>query len=343
MTLPDPETMFRAFTEKDPAFEGLFFTGVTTTGIFCRPTCGAQKPRRDHVVFFATAREALGAGYRPCRLCRPQEAAAAAPDAVRRLLADLEADPTLRPSDEELRGRGIEPAGLRRWFKRHHGMTFHAYVRALRVGAAFARIRQGDTATAAAFEHGWESLSGFGEAFRRVLGAAPTRAAGPLVTVSWVATPLGPMVAGASERGVCLLEFVGEQMAEQLARVGRLLEARLVPGASAHLEQLAAELGRYFAGELRRFAVPLDPRGTPFQQAAWAALREIPYGETRTYAEQARAIGRPQAVRAVARANGDNRIAVVIPCHRIVGADGTLTGYGGGLWRKHWLLERERR
>ena len=339
--LPDDDTMYRALVDTDPEFDGLFVTGVTTTGIFCRPTCSARKPRRDHVVFFATSRDALLAGYRPCRVCRPVEPPAATPEPIRALLAAIEADPGLRLKDQDLRDRGLDPAALRRWFRRHHGMTFQGYQRALRLGAAFGRMQQGETATAAAFDHGWESLSGFVEAFRKLLGAAPTRAR-DAVTVTRLETPIGPMLAGASAAGVCLLEFVDRRMIEtQVRRLARRLGGALVPGTSPHLDALAAELRRYFAGELRRFTVPLDLRGTPFQEKVWAALVTIPYGETRSYATQARLIGAPSATRAVARANGDNRIAIVVPCHRVVGADGTLTGYGGGLWRKRFLLDLE--
>ncbi len=342
--LPDDPTMYRALVEKDPTFEGLFFAGVTTTGIFCRPTCTARKPRRENVLFFASAGEALGAGYRPCRVCRPMEPAGAAPEPLARLLAEVEAAPGRRLTDADLRARGLDPATVRRWFKRHHGMTFQGYLRALRVGAAFGHLGAGATVLDAASDHGWESLSAFGDAFRRVMGASPRRAAGPAVVVSRFLTPLGPMLAGASERGVCLLEFADRRMLEtQLERIRKRLGAPLVPGESPTLEQLGGELERYFAGELRDFTTPLDLRGTDFQQRVWAVLRAIPYGATRSYAEQARLLGQPEAVRAVARANGDNRIAVVVPCHRVVGADGSLTGYGGGLWRKRWLLDLERR
>jgi AraC family transcriptional regulator of adaptative response/methylated-DNA-[protein]-cysteine methyltransferase len=339
----DADTMYRAFVEKDPAFDGLFFTGVTTTGIFCRPTCNARKPRRDNVVFFPTAREALLAGYRPCRVCRPVEPPGAAPEPVRNILAEVEADPSLRLRDGDLRARGIDPVALRRWFKKNHGLTFQGYVRALRIGAAFGRIRHGETATAAAFEHGWESLSGFGEAFRKLMGTPPTGVQGPVIKVTRLDSPLGPMLAGASEDGICLLEFVDRRMiATQLARLGKLFGATLVPGASPFFDRLADELRAYFAGMLRRFESPLDLRGTAFQARVWSGLLSIPYGQTRTYSEQAKLIGAPGSVRAVARANGDNRIAVVVPCHRVVGADGSLTGYGGGLWRKRWLLDLER-
>ena len=341
--LPDGETMYRALVEKDPAFDGLFFTGVTTTGVFCRPTCTARKPRRENVVFFSTARDALLAGYRPCQVCRPVQPPGAMPEVVRRLLAEVESDPSLRLRDTDLRERGIDPTALRRWFKKSHGLTFQGYVRALRIGAAFGRIKHGDTATAAAFDHGWESLSGFGEAFRKVMGTPPKGAPDRVIAVTRIETPLGPMLAGATEDGICLLEFVDRRMIEtQLVRLQRLLGENLVPGTSGHFDRLAGELQRYFTGELQSFESPLDMRGTEFQRRVWSGLLSIPYGQTRSYSEQATLIGAPNAVRAVARANGDNRVAIVIPCHRVVGADGSLTGYGGGLWRKRWLLDLER-
>jgi len=342
--LPGPETLYRALVEKDAAFDGLFFAGITTTGIFCRPVCTARKPRREHVVFYPSARDALLAGYRPCKVCRPMAPPDGTPEKVRALLAELASDPALRLRDADLRARGIEPAGLRRWFKRNHGMTFQGYQRALRLGVAFGQLKQGESATAAAFDTGWESLSGFSAAFKSLTGAAPSRAAGPVITVARIETPLGPMLGGAAEGGVCLLEFVDRRMIEtQFVRLKKLFKAALVPGQNPTLGRLADEIGRYFDGTLREFTTPLDLRGTPFQERVWRALRTIPYGSTRSYGEQARRLGDPSAVRAVARANGDNRLAIVVPCHRVVGADGSLTGYGGGLWRKRWLLDHERK
>lgn len=342
--LPSPETCYRALVEKDAAYDGVVFFGVTTTGIFCRPVCTARKPKREHVVFYATARDALLAGYRPCKVCRPAEPPDGTPEAVRSLLAELTADPALRLRDADLRARGLEPAVLRRWFRKHHGMTFQGYQRALRLGVAFSRLQQGESATAAAFDTGWGSLSGFGEAFKALTGAAPTKAPGALITVARLETPLGPMLAGAAGGGICLLEFVDRRMIEtQIARLNKRFQAALVPGRHSHLDRLAEELRGYFDGALREFTVPLDLRGTPFQERVWKALRTIPYGATRSYGEQAKRLGEPSAVRAVARANGDSRIAIVVPCHRVVGADGALAGYGGGLWRKRWLLDHERR
>lgn len=343
-TLPGNEEMYRALVERDAAYDGVFVTAVKTTGVFCRPTCAARKPRRENVEFFGNARDALLSGYRPCRRCRPLELRGAPPRWLRSLLAAVEEDPLRRWRDADLRGRDLDPARVRRWFQREHGMTFHAYLRARRLGSALGRLRHGEDQTMVAHDHGYESLSGFRDAFQRVFGNAPGRARGAdPVMVTRLLTPLGPMIAGATSGGVCLLEFAERRMLDtQLRRLSRYLGDCFAPGSNEMLERLDQELAAYFSGELREFATPLVTPGTEFQQQVWNGLREIPYGETRTYQEQARAIGRPSAVRAVGRANGDNRIAVVIPCHRVVGADGKLTGYGGGLWRKRALLNLER-
>lgn len=343
--LPAPDAMYDAIARRDASYDGIFFTAVRTTGIFCRPGCPARTPARENVEFYASPREALFAGYRPCKRCRPLELAGTPPEWLRPLLSALEEGEGRRWRDADLRGLGLEPARVRRWFKQHHGMTFHAFLRAQRVGRALETLRDGERVTRAAYENGFESLSAFYDAFRRLLSTTPARAgAAEAVHFTRILTPLGPMLAAAKDDALCLLEFTDRRMLEtQLRRLGRSVGGSPVPGANAILERAQAELDAYFAGELRRFSVPLAPAGTDFQQTAWRALADIPYGATRSYGQQAAAIGRPTATRAVARANGDNPVAIVIPCHRVVGADGKLTGYGGGLWRKQWLLDHERR
>jgi AraC family transcriptional regulator of adaptative response/methylated-DNA-[protein]-cysteine methyltransferase len=223
-------------------------------------------------------------------------------------------------------------------------MTFDAYCRARRLGHAFEQLREGADLDTAAFDSGFESLSGFREAFSRHFGTPPGRGrAGECIRVAWVRTPLGPMIAGASDGGLCLLEFTDRRMLErQLAILGRRFRLPLVPGESEHLSRAKDELAEYFAGRRREFGVPLRVVGSEFQQKVWAELQRIPYAETRSYGDVARAVGSPDAIRAVGQANGMNRIAIVIPCHRVVNADGRLGGYGGGLWRKQRLLALER-
>jgi AraC family transcriptional regulator of adaptative response/methylated-DNA-[protein]-cysteine methyltransferase len=335
--------MLEAFFGRDTTFDGIFVTGVSTTGIFCRPTCPAKKPRPENLSFFGSSHDALLAGFRPCKRCRPLEPSGAPPEWLRPLLDAVEEDPKRKWTDQDVKARGLSPVRVRRWFKRNHGMTFQAYHRARRLGSALGQVKGGSSVGRAAFDAGYDSLSGFQDAFRQYFGTAPTDLEGALVVeVSRVSTPLGPMLAAASDEQLVLLEFVDRRaLSTQVSRIRKRMGAVFVPGSNGLIEQAARELSEYFAGERREFATPLAMPGTGFQQEVWSALLEIPYGEKRSYGELAHALGRPRAVRAVGRANGHNALAVMVPCHRVVGAGGKLVGYGGGLWRKQRLLELE--
>ena len=341
--LPHKE-MLAALAAKDGAYDGVFLTAVKTTGIFCRPGCPARKPLPRNVEFFATVKEAMFAGYRPCKRCRPLEAPGTPPAWVSDLISRVEASPDARLRAEDLRASGVDPGKARRFFKKHFGMTFSAFCRARRLSGALAILRQGGNVDDAVFDSGYASHSGFREAFARAFGAAPGHGERiDSVTLGWMESPLGPLVAGADDRGVCLLEFSDRRMLEaQLATLQRRLKRPLLPGEHPLLERLRAELSEYFAGQRRTFEVPLHAPGTPFQERVWQELLLIPYGEVRSYEAIARRIGAPKAVRAVGRANGMNRVAIVIPCHRVVGKDGSTVGYGGGVRRKEWLLDLER-
>ncbi len=336
--------MFEAFAARDASYDGLFITAVQTTGIFCRPSCPARKPARENVEFFATGKQALAHGYRPCKRCKPMEPPGKTPEEIRSLLQDLDGDPSLRLKDSDLRERGLEPATVRRWFKKHHNMTFHGYQRGRRMSNALRQLAGGDGVAGAAFDNGYASVSGFQEAVRQITGRPPARSRDvPVIHLTRILTPVGPMLAGSSDEAVCLLEFTDRRMlATQIERLEKRLGCAFVPGSTEVGRLLEKELADYFSGSLEVFTVPIVTHGTPFQERVWAELRSIPHGQVRSYAEQARAIGSPEAVRAVARANGDNRIAILIPCHRVIGSDGSLTGYGGGLWRKKFLLSLER-
>jgi AraC family transcriptional regulator of adaptative response/methylated-DNA-[protein]-cysteine methyltransferase len=341
--LPDKDILYKALLNKDSSFEGIFVVGVKTTGIFCRPTCSARKPKKNNVEFFNSAREALLHGYRPCKVCSPMSQKGSAPDWLKPLLAEIDTDPGIRLKDDDLKKRGLAPSRIRAWFKKQHGMTFQAYMRVLRIGQAFGRIKYGDKVIDAAFDSGYESLSGFTGSFKKTAGFSPSKSAQrQIVITTRILTPLGPMLAGAADNGICLLEFIDRRMLEtQLKRLSKSLNAEFVPGCSAHLDKLHIQLEEYFSGVRRKFDIPIVLLGTPFQNKVWAGLQLIPYGQTCSYKEQAETIGLPRAIRAVARANGDNRIAIIIPCHRVIGANGKLVGYGGGLWRKKYLLDQE--
>lgn len=342
-SLPDPQILYRALVERDSRFEGVFFAGVRTTGVFCRPTCHARKPKRENVEFFASTNQALQHGYRPCKLCQPMRPLGEAPRWLQPLLDEVRDRPRDRLKDQDLRDRDLDPLRVRRWFQKNHGMTFHAFCRMNRLSQAFGQLRGGKPVGQTAFSSGYESLSGFADSFKKSTGFAPSQSTErTIVHIRRILSPLGPLLAGATNRGICLLEFADRRMLEtQLTRLQTRLNAEILPGENSHFEPLRAQLSEYFGGSRKDFDVPLVMDGTPFQERAWESLRTIPFGETRSYQQQAESIGQPSAVRAVARANGDNRIAILIPCHRVIGKNGRLTGYGGGLWRKRALLELE--
>ena len=343
-SLPSSRVMYRALTRRDPAYEGVFFAGVKTTGIFCRPTCHAKKPRAANVEFFPSAADALHDGYRPCRLCRPMDRVQPPPPVVARLLRAVEADPDLRLTDKELAAMGVDPSTARRRFRAYYGLTFQAYQRARRLGRALHAVHAGRPVIDVQLDGGYASTSGFRAAFLRVFGKPPRGArADDCLLARRLATPLGRMLALADRQGLRLLEFVDRRGLEnEIARLRRRLRCAVVPGTSAVLDATVAQVRRYFAGQRLTFDLPLAPVGSAFQRQVWAALQRIPPGATRSYAEIAAEVGRPGAARAVGRANGSNNLSIVIPCHRVIGADGALSGYGGGVWRKQRLLDHER-
>jgi len=343
-TMPSESEMYNAVVERDSTYEGVFVVAVKTTSIFCRPVCPARKPKRANVEFFATPTEALHAGYRPCKRCRPMEGPDTVPDWAQRLMDDVDAQPTRRRSDADLRNMQIDPARARRFFKQRYGMTFHAYQRARRMGMALNDVRRNDSTTGVGYQHGFKSESGFRDAFARVFGEPPGRSANVRCLLArWIDTPLGAMLAVADDDGLRLLEFVDRRGLERgIELLRRRTKSVLVPGAHAHLDSIAEELARYFAGALRGFSTPAVLDGSDFQVAVWRQLQMIAYGATTSYADMAKQLGRSGAQRAIGRANGENRLAIIVPCHRVVRSDGTLCGYGGGVWRKRWLLEHER-
>ena len=344
-TLPSPSTMYQALVNRDSEFEGVFYVGVRTTGIFCRPTCPSKKPKEENVEFFGTPKDALYAGYRPCARCHPLDRDKKAPELVTRLRQMVDESPTGKLSDSDLRDMGIDPSTARRQFRRYYGMTFQAYHRARRMGLALHEIRSGESVIGAQIDTGFESASGFWEAFKQVFGTPPSAAEETkCLLAQWIDTPLGSMVALGNDDGIHLFEFTDRRGLEnEITRLRKHLKCPVVPGSNRHLEKFSQEVRNYFDGVSTQFTVPLLTAGTLFEQAVWKQLRSIPPGETRSYSDLAKKLGNPNAVRAVGRANGRNSIAIAIPCHRVIRADGELCGYGGGVWRKRWLLDHERK
>ena len=343
-TLPPHETLYAALIQRDADLDGVVFVAVRTTGIFCRPVCPARTPLPQNITFYSSQQEALAAGYRPCKRCRPLDDPGAAPALLAGLVARVDADPSKRWSGDDLRAIGIDPATARRQFQKRFGMSFTQYVRSRRLGRAFDTIREGMPVIEAQLDSGFDSGSGFREAFAREIGTAPNKSREATVfAFDWIDTPLGLMLAVASDEELHMLEFVERKsLRSKLERYRAHFNAAILPGRSPALDSVRREVDSYFAGDSLEFSTPIARAGTPFQQAAWEELRRIPPGTTRSYSEIAARIGRPKAVRAVAAANANNRCAIILPCHRVIGADGTLTGYAAGLWRKQWLLDHER-
>lgn len=335
---------YDALLKRDSRYVGIFYVGVKTTSVFCIATCRARKPKKKNVVFYKTYSQALKNGFRPCKICCPTENANETPPKVAQAIQLVKQNPKEKISDNILRENQISPDLVRRWFKKNYGITFHAFQRMYRINNAYKELKDGKKATATAFDTGYESLSGFGYTYKKLLGKSPSQSQSKnIILINRLTTPLGPMFVCASDKGICLLEFTDRKMLEtEFGDLKKRLHAEILMGENVHIKQLKQELQEYFAGQRRTFEVSLDCPGTSFQQEVWDALQTVPFGRTASYKEQAQKLNNPKAVRAVGRANGLNKIAIVIPCHRIIGKNGNLTGYGGGIERKKWLLEFEK-
>ena len=338
------ERMYQASLDKDSSFEGTYWMAVKTTGIFCRPTCTARKPKKENVEFFLSTKEAVEKGYRACKVCKPLKKLNETPKYIQELLAELAQNVSLKIKDADLSKRNIEPVTLRRWFLKNHGMTFQAFQREFRMNVAFKKIKNGESIIETALDSGYESLSGFNERFKNVLGISPKNSKiQMIIDLKRIETPLGTMYACAIDEGICLLEFTDRKnMEKQFISLSKALNAEIVQGENKHFKQLEDELKEYFEGKRTKFEVPLFIKGTEFQEKVWQLLREIPMGEVRTYKQQSEFLENPKAIRAVGTANGINKIAILIPCHRVIGSNGELVGYAGGIWRKQKLLELEK-
>ncbi len=338
------DIMYQASFNKNPDFEGVFWMGVKTAGIFCRPTCTARKPKSENVEFFQNTKDAILKGYRPCKVCKPLENPNETPEYIQKILEELRENPALKFKDFDLVQRGVEPATVRRWFQKNHGMTFQAFQRMFRLNTAFKKIQQGENIMETAYDSGFESLSGFNESFKTIFGVSPKNSkTQKIIDLKRIETPIGTMYAAATAEGICMLEFTDRKMLEtEFKDLAKSLNAIIIQGENPHFIPLEKELAEYFLGKRTEFTVPLSPVGTDFQKSVWKVLMKIPYGETWNYKKQSEVLGDAKKVRAVANANGMNKISILIPCHRVIGSNGTLTGYGGGIWRKQKLLELEK-
>jgi AraC family transcriptional regulator of adaptative response/methylated-DNA-[protein]-cysteine methyltransferase len=335
----DPDSAWAAFMRRDRGWDGRIIGAVHTTGIYCKPSCPARRPKRENVTFYSTTEEARAAGFRPCMRCKPGEVGRDREAVARavRLIEQAEEAPTLTDLSSAV---GYAPHHFQRIFRRDLGVSPAEYARALRNRRTEEALKANGRVTDAVYDAGYSGPSSFYSDAKERLGMTPSawRNGGSGATIRWTHfdSPLGRMLIAATDKGICRLTFDdSEQSLRRLFPKAKIVEdsgalKELVEGALTAIERPLA------AREL-----PIDVAGTAFQEAVWRELRKIPMGETRSYAQIAAAIGQPKAVRAVGTANGDNHVAVLIPCHRVIRSDGSLGGYAGGLDRKKMLLAAE--
>jgi len=336
----DTDQAWNAFAARDRSFDGRFVVAVRTTKIYCKPSCPARHPKRENVTFHPNADSARAAGFRACLRCTPDEVGRDRV-AVARAIARLKATDEMLGLEALAAHVGYAPHHFHRLFKRATGVTPAAYARGLKAGRAADALGRDTCVTAAIYEAGYSAPSRFYEDGAKRLGMSPSawRAGGAGVTIRWTIadTSLGRMLIAATDKGLCRISFDEDET----ALLARFPKAEIAPGDAA-LADLAARVVASVESPARDQDLPIDVQGTAFQEAIWQALRRIPPGETRSYAELAAAIGKAGAVRAAGTACGANPVAVVVPCHRVTRGDGSPGGYAYGSERKAALLRRER-
>lgn len=332
---------WKAWQERDPAAMGAFFVAVKSTGIYCRVGCPARGPKRENVRFFDTPQAAESAGYRACLRCKPREIPnhLAVVHQVKALLEQAEKAPTL----EELgKAVGLSPFHLQRLFKQETGLSPKQYADALRLGKFKEQVRKRDSVTEAIYEAGYGSSSSLYRQSNARLGMSPRvyrrGGKGMKIRYAFADSLVGKLIIGVTEKGICSLLIGDSEAVLEATLREEFAEAEFERGALAEYVQPVLD----YLTRQTPLEAPLDLRGTAFQLKVWQALRQIPAGQTRTYGELARIVGNPKAVRAVAAACGANPISLIVPCHRVVGQDGKLTGYRWGVERKKKLLEQEK-
>jgi AraC family transcriptional regulator of adaptative response/methylated-DNA-[protein]-cysteine methyltransferase len=345
-TVTANDARWAAVVARDPQADGLFYYAVATTGVYCRPSCAARLPRPEHVHFYATCTEAEQAGFRPCKRCKPHHSSSAAQQAALvaaacRFIEQAEETPSLAQLANHA---GLSPAYFHRVFKAITGLTPKAYAVAQRAKRVRSTLGTCGTVTEALYGAGYNSSGRFYATADEVLGMTPSsyRAGGARTAIRFAVgeCSLGSILVAQSDRGICAI-LLGDNPDELIRELQDRFPQATLLGGDAAFEQLVAKVVGFIEAPALGLDLPLDVRGTAFQQRVWQALRRIPAGATASYADIARQIGAPQAVRAVAQACGANALAVAIPCHRIVRHDGALAGYRWGIERKRTLLARE--
>ncbi|MFN8371422.1 MAG: bifunctional DNA-binding transcriptional regulator/O6-methylguanine-DNA methyltransferase Ada [Anaerolineae bacterium] len=337
----DESECWQAVLNRDRRYDGRFVTAVRTTGIYCRPSCPARHPQRKNVTFYPTPEAAAAAGYRACRRCRPDEVdsqVAMVKQACAYIDAHLDDAPTLEELGAQLH---VSPFHLQRVFKREIGVSPRQYAESQRLQRFKAGLRDGESVTRALYDAGYNSSSSL---YAGQLGMKPSeyRKGGRGMKIDYTIAPctLGYLLVGTTERGICAVT-IGDTPEGVLDALHEEYPAADISADSHKLTEPVSVILNYLDGDRTRIDLPLDIQATAFQHRVWEALREIPYGVTRSYTEIAREIGKPDAVRAVANACAANHVALVVPCHRVVREDGSLGGYKWGIERKRTLLEHE--
>ncbi len=349
VTLLTDDARYAAILARDTAYDGVFFYGVRTTGVFCKPSCGARPAKRENVSFHSTVNAAIAAGFRACKRCRPDATGASLHTevitAVCHLIDDAVAHDKPAPTLDDLARRsGFSPFHLHRLFKKATGLTPRAYAAGARANRVRAKLDEARTVSEAIHAAGYSSSSRFYEQATERLGMTPSRArrggSGETVRFALGETSLGTLLVAATEKGVCTIQL-GNDANELVHALERRFSAATLVGDDEAFADVVATVVAFVESPRGALALPLDIRGTAFQERVWAALTAIAPGETVTYTQLAERIGQPRAVRAVASACAANEIAIAIPCHRVIRATGELAGYRWGVERKAALLRRE--
>ena len=345
-TAATAEAMWEAFRRRDLAYDGQFYVAVKTTGVYCRPSCAARPPKRENVSFFPTAAAAEQAGYRACKRCKPHLVGQPDPqvEAVKRACLTIAAAEEPPPLAALAQQAGLSPFHFHRLFKKVTGVTPKAYAAQVQARRAAESLANATTVTEAIYDAGYSSSSRFYESAAARLGMTPTAVRrggeGALIRFAVGEASLGAVLVAATDKGVCAI-LLGDDPNELVRELERRFPRAELKGGDAAFERTVAGVVGLVEAPSRVFDLPLDIRGTAFQQQVWQALRSVPAGKTTTYTEIAKAIGRPDAVRAVAGAIAANPLAIAIPCHRVIRIDGDLAGYRWGVERKRKLLAKE--
>lgn len=335
---------YNALLRRDKSYDGKIFVCVKTTKIFCNLSCAARKPLEQNIQFVNSIAEAKAKGFRACLKCRPEDDQKSLLPITSKMIEILRQNPSKKWNGSEIKKIGIDDSTLRRAFIKDFGISFLKFAREHRLGAIVTNIENGNNIINSQLDAGFSSSSGFVDAVKKQIGTSPKNLKSQnILSAKWIETPIGAMLGIVGDDGLHLLEFAERKGLPTEIEATKKKTGPICFRNHSWFEILEKELAKYFSGEFVDFTIPIVQFGTKFEKTVWEELQKVPIGQTRSYSAQAIAIGNPNAIRAVARANGANKVAILIPCHRIIGSNGAMTGYGGKIWRKEWLLKHEKK